>query len=76
MLTGRSYGGMALMSAPSIWIVPAVGASNPASVRSSVVLPDPDPPRRQKISPRRMSSDTLSSATKSPNFLVRFAIRT
>ena len=67
---------MALMSAPSMRIVPALGNSKPASIRSSVVLPDPEPPSRQKISPRRMSSDTSSTATKSPKRLVRFAIRT
>ena len=40
------------MSAPSIQIFPAVGASKPASMRSNVVLPQPDAPSRQKISPR------------------------
>src|SRR5213078_3765019 len=34
---------MALMSAPSMRIVPALGNSKPASIRSSVVLPDPEP---------------------------------
>ena len=64
------------MSAPSIWMLPELGVSKPASMRSSVVLPEPEPPSRQKISPRRMSSETLSTATKSPNFLVTFAMRT
>ncbi len=76
MLTGRSYGAMALMSWPSIRILPAVGVSNPASMRSSVVLPEPDPPSRQKISPRRTSSETLSTALKSPNRLVTPWMRT
>ena len=52
MLTGRSYGGMPVMSTPSIEIRPAVGSSNPASMRSSVVLPQPEPPSRQNSSPR------------------------
>ncbi len=64
------------MSAPSIRIVPAVGVSKPASMRSSVVLPEPEPPSRQKISPRWMSSVTSSTATKSPNLLVTPAMRT
>ncbi len=51
MLTGRSYGGTPAMSAPSMKMRPAVGCSKPASMRSSVVLPQPDPPSRQKISP-------------------------
>src|ERR1700751_2482864 len=67
---------MALMSTPSMKMVPALGRSKPASRRSSVVLPEPEPPSRQKISPRRMSSETSSTATKSPNFLVRCAMRT
>ena len=50
MFTGRSYGGMPVMSTPSMKILPLVGRSKPASMRSSVVLPQPEPPSRQKIS--------------------------
>ena len=50
MLTGRSYGGIDVMSTPSMKILPDVGRSNPASMRSSVVLPQPEAPSRQKIS--------------------------
>ena len=32
-------------------IVPEVGVSKPASMRSSVVLPEPEPPSRQNSSP-------------------------
>ena len=39
------------MSWPSRKMLPAVGASNPASIRSNVDLPQPEPPSRQKISP-------------------------
>ena len=42
---------MPAMSAPSIQILPAVGSSKPASILSSVVLPQPEAPSRQKISP-------------------------
>ena len=52
ILTGRSYGGMPAISTPSIEMRPAVGSSNPASMRSSVVLPQPEPPSRQNSSPR------------------------
>ena len=52
MLTGRSYGGMLDISTPSMKILPEVGVSNPASMRSSVVLPLPDPPSSEKNSPR------------------------
>ncbi len=76
MLTGRWYGGMALMSWPSMWIVPADGVSKPARMRSRVVLPDPEPPSRQKISPRRTCRETSSTATKSPKRRVTPAMRT
>jgi hypothetical protein len=52
MFTGRSYGGTSSIDAPSMKMRPAVGCSKPASIRSSVVLPQPEPPSRQKISPR------------------------
>ena len=50
MLIGRSYGGISVMSTPSRKIRPEVGRSKPASIRNSVVLPQPDAPSRQKIS--------------------------
>ena len=50
MLAGRFHGGTAAMSWPSIRILPAVGVSNPASIRSSVVLPQPDGPSSAKNS--------------------------
>jgi hypothetical protein len=52
MFTGRRQGGTADMSWPSISIRPEVGRSKPASMRSSVVLPQPEGPRRAKNSPR------------------------
>ena len=57
-------------------MLPVVGVSKPASILSSVVLPDPEPPNMQKISPRRMSSETWSTAVKSPNFLLTSLMRT
>ena len=41
-----------VMSLPSIVIVPAVGCSKPAIMRSVVVLPQPDGPRNETNSPR------------------------
>ncbi len=46
MLTGRSYGGTPVMSSPSMNIFPEVGVSNPPSMRSSVVLPQPEAPKQ------------------------------
>ena len=58
------------MSAPSIAIDPSVGASKPPIMRSSVVLPQPEGPSSEKNSPRRMSSETRSTAAVSPKRLV------
>ena len=41
-------------------------------MRSSVVLPEPDGPSSANSSPLATLRSTLSSAAKSPNFLVRF----
>jgi len=46
---------------------PAVGSSNPASIRRSVVLPQPDPPSSAKISPcatLRLTSRTAWNVPK------------
>ena len=40
------------MSTPSISTRPEVRVSKPASIRSRVLLPQPEPPSRQKTSPR------------------------
>src|SRR5262245_16153719 len=66
MLVGRAFGGIADIAWPSIMTSPDVGISNPASMRSSVVLPQPDGPSREKNSPRRMSNDTSSTALTGP----------
>ena len=51
MFTGRSYGGTRVMSASSMRMRPEVGVVKPASMRSSVVLPQPEPPTSANISP-------------------------
>ncbi|MCY1449371.1 hypothetical protein D9M71_661040 [compost metagenome] len=76
MLIGRSYGGMSVMSTPSSRIRPSVGRSKPASMRSRVDLPEPEPPSRAKISPWWISRDTSSTAMVSSNFLVTRSIFT
>jgi hypothetical protein len=53
MPTLRWFGARYVMSVPSTTIVPAVGFSNPAIIRSVVVLPQPDGPRNETNSPRR-----------------------
>ena len=44
MLTGRLCGGTPESGLPSSQIEPSVGSSKPASMRSSVVLPQPEGP--------------------------------
>ena len=67
----RLNGGRAAMGMPAIRISPDVGGSNPAIMRSVVVLPEPDAPSSVRNSPAAMSSDRSSTAAKSPNRLVR-----
>ena len=57
------------------WMVPEVGNSNPAIMRSVVVLPHPDGPSRQKNSPLRTVNVESFTATKSANALCRFWTR-
>ena len=59
------------MSALPIEIVPFVGSSRPAIMRSVVVLPQPDGPRSAKNEPSGIVSDRSSTAVKSPKDLVR-----
>src|SRR5678815_3878687 len=62
------------MSRPSSQMLPPLGTSNPATSRSSVVLPHPDGPSRQKNSPASMSRLTSSTAVKSPKRRVMLRI--
>src|SRR2546421_611059 len=70
MLTGRRCGGTSEISAPSSRIEPLSGLSSPASMRSSVVLPQPDGPSSAKNSPALISSDRSSTAGKAPKRVV------
>ena len=76
MLTSRSNGGVSVTSAPWRRTRPAVGISNPAIIRSVVVLPDPDGPSIEKNSPSRTSRSMPSTATTSPNRLTTDSSRT
>ena len=51
-----------MTSSPWSRIRPAVGSSNPAIIRSVVVLPEPDGPSIEKNSPSRTSRSTPSTA--------------
>src|ERR1700733_14025894 len=56
------------MSLPSSRMRPSSGVSKPASIRKSVVLPQPLGPSSAKNSPALISSDSRSTARKAPNF--------
>src|SRR5258706_1459665 len=62
-------GGSREMSRPAWTMEPALWTSSPATMRSSVVLPQPDGPRKQTSSPCRTPSETPFSATNFPNSL-------
>src|SRR5688500_17194707 len=70
MLTGRRCGGTPVMSWPSIRMRPVSGVSKPAIMRSRVVLPQPEPPKRANSSPRRMSRSTPATAVIAPKRLL------
>src|SRR5215213_769791 len=58
------------MSCSPIRTVPAVGSSRPATIRSVVVLPQPDGPSSAKNDPCGTVSVRSSTAVKSPKRLV------
>src|SRR5579862_3624781 len=57
------------MSRPCISIRPALGVVSPAIIRSNVVLPQPDGPRKQTNSPSLTLSETSSTTCCAPNVL-------
>src|SRR5690349_3772788 len=70
MATSRSRGETSLTTREPISIRPASTASSPASIRSAVVLPDPDGPTSTISSPSRTSSVRSRTASTAPK---RFA---
>jgi len=58
------------MSRPVSSTRPMSGSSNPAIIRSEVVLPHPDGPSIEKNSPRPTVMVTSSTATVSPKRFV------
>src|SRR5260370_39273617 len=75
MLRLTSSGCVATSKPPTL-ARPEVGGSNPHRMRIVVDLPAPLGPRNPKISPRFTSSETRSTAVKSPKRLTRSSIRT
>src|SRR6266568_7567784 len=75
MPKSRAAGGRCDTSRPAISIMPSSCGSRPAMARSSVVLPQPDGPRKQTNSPLVISSEIFESAVKRPNRLLRSRMR-
>src|SRR6185503_18847187 len=72
MAMSRFSGGRSFMRLPAMITSPAVARSRPAIMRSVVVLPQPDGPRRQTTSPALTERSASLTATNSPYFLVIF----
>src|SRR5436190_15164714 len=68
----RWSGVSSFMRFPAMITSPEVTRSSPAIMRSVVVLPQPEGPRRQTTSPAATFKSASRTATKSPNFLVIF----
>src|SRR5712691_3422840 len=75
MLRLTSSGCVATSKPPTV-ARPEVGGNSPQRMRIVVDLPAPLGPRKPKISPRFTSSETRSTAVKSPKRLTRFSVRT
>src|SRR3989454_524113 len=66
MPTFLRFAGRWSIALPSIRTDPALCRTNPATTRSSVVLPHPEGPRSATISPARTASDTSATAVTGP----------
>src|SRR5437016_192489 len=64
----RSFDSTSLTSLPSMAIVPALISSRPASIRSSVDLPQPDGPTNTMNSPLWMSNSMPCMTRVTPYF--------
>src|SRR4051794_9973372 len=72
MAMSRFSGASSFMRRPAMMTSPDVARSSPAIIRSVVVLPQPDGPRRQTTSPAATVRSASFTAVKEPKFLVIF----
>jgi hypothetical protein len=68
MATSRSLVTTRFTTLFPIRIVPALGVSMPATIRSTVDFPHPEGPKRTRNSPARASSVTSRTACTSPKY--------
>src|SRR5262250_2618742 len=73
MPMSRLAAGTGAMFLPSTVTVPLSAVSNPARIRSAVVLPQPEGPSSATSSPGAISSDSPLSARTVPNDLPTFS---
>jgi hypothetical protein len=66
MAVPRAWGGSVVTTSASKRIVPPSTARNPASARSSVVLPQPEGPRIAVSLPASKSTETARNASTRP----------
>jgi hypothetical protein len=71
----RLPGGAAVASSPSMSTRPPSGATKPAAMRSSVVLPQPDAPSSVTNSPGAIDSEIPSTARPAPYALLTVSNR-
>ena len=64
--TSRSFAARSVTSVPSISTRPSVTGSSPATMRSVVVLPQPEGPSSVTRSPCSTRNDTRSTAVTPP----------
>ena len=76
MPMSRRAAGTEEMSLPSTSTDPESAVSNPATMRSAVVLPQPDGPSKATSSPGAISIDSPSRARVAPNARLRFCSTT
>src|SRR5438552_8704453 len=67
MAMPRARGGRSATSRPPMRIDPDVGDSSPATMRKSVVLPQPDGPSSTRNSPSLVAKSTPSTARTAPS---------
>src|SRR5215212_1906276 len=66
----RSLGVRSFTTSPPIETVPSVISSSPATMRSAVVLPQPEGPTRTRNSPSRASSVRSMTACTPPSYVL------
>ena len=69
-------GGRSFTTCPPMRISPEVWVSSPAIIRSSVVFPQPDGPRKTRNSPSFTERSTPSTAFTSPKCFLTFLVST